>query len=189
MSFQLPKISQADNDLLQRLPTLEELKEVVFSLSEDSAPGPDGFGAGFYHACWNIICNDLLAAVCDFFKGANLPRGYTSTLIVLLPKVEGASTWREFRPISLCNVSSKVISKLLSSRLNLLLPKLVSPWQSGCVPGRNIADNILVAQELVSDLDRRLKNPNMIFKLDMEKAYDRVEWSFLLYIFNSFTEP
>lgn len=186
LPFQLPKVDQDDNDLLQRLPSLEERKEVVSSISEDSAPGPDGFGAGFYHASWSIICNDLLEAVCDFFRGAQLPRGYTSTLIVLLPKVEGASSWREFRPISLCNVSSKVISKVLSNRLNKLLPKLVSPWQSGFVPGRSIADNILVAQELVADLDRRLKHPNMILKLDMEKAYDRVDWSFLLYMLREF---
>ena len=65
-----------------------------------------------------------------------MPGGFTSTLIVLLPKVEGASKWKDFCPISLCNVSSKVISKILTNRLNFFLPKLISPWQSGFVPGR-----------------------------------------------------
>lgn len=105
---------------------------------------------------------------------------------MLLPKVEGASQWKDFRPISLCNVSSKIISKILANRLNKLLPRLISPWQTGFVPGRGIADNIMVAQELVMDLDRRLRHPNIILKLDMEKAYDRVEWPFLLFMLRAF---
>ena len=83
-------------------------------------------------------------------------------LITLIPKVTGASRWQELRPISLCNVSSKLISKILVTRINQLLPRLVSDWKTGFVPGRGIADNILMAQELVWDLDRRLKNPNLI---------------------------
>ena len=107
-------------------------------------------------------------------------------LIVLPPKVAGTNTWRDFRPISLCNISSKIISKVLSNRLSTLLPQLISPWQTGFVPGRGIDENILLIQELVGDLDRRLKNPNVILKLDMEKAYDRVERNFLLFMMRSF---
>ncbi|XP_027082614.1 uncharacterized protein [Coffea arabica] len=109
----------------------------------------------------------------EFFKGAPQPRGFSSALIVLIPKVPGVTKWQEFRPISLCNQSSKIISKVLTNRLNLLLPKLISPWQSGFVPGRSIADNILVAQKLALDIDRKLRCPNLMLKLDMEKAYDR----------------
>ena len=97
-----------------------------------------------------------------------------------------ASKWQEFRPINLCNLSSKIISKVLMNRLNRLLPKLVSPWHSGFVPGRSIADNILLAQELVLDLDRRVKCPNLMLKLDMEKAYDRVDWSFIIFMLRRF---
>ena len=186
LPFQLPHLEQADNDLLTGLPTMEELKSVVFSMSSESAPGPDGFGIGFYQSCWDVINEDLLLAVHDFFKGAQQPRGFTSTLIVLIPKVQGATQWRDFRPISLCNVSSKRISKILANRLNSLLPKILSPWQTGFVPGRGIVDNILLAQELALDLDRRLEHPNLMLKLDMEKAYDRVEWSFLLFMLRQF---
>ena len=87
----LPSVSQEDNELMHRLPTLEELKEVVFSMPMDSASGPDGFGAGFYQGCWDIIHEDLLLAIQDFFKGAQQPRGFTSAMIILIPKVVGTS--------------------------------------------------------------------------------------------------
>ena len=67
--FQLPCVSQEDNDALQCLPALEEVKDVVFSLSSESAPGPDGFGVGFYQTCWQIIGEDLVDAVQEFFQG------------------------------------------------------------------------------------------------------------------------
>nr|XP_027096084.1 uncharacterized protein LOC113715980 [Coffea arabica] len=186
LDFPLPSITAADNMMFQQLPSLQEVKEVVFSMSKDSAPGPDGFGAGFYQECWSIIHRELLEAVQEFFKGAPQPRGFSSALIVLIPKVTGAAKWQEFRPISLCNQSSKIISKVLTNRLNLILPNLISSWQSGFVPGRSIADNILVAQELAQDIDRKLTCPNLMLKLDMEKAYDRVEWSFLIFMLRRF---
>lgn len=121
---------------MMKLPTIEELKEAVFSMSKESAPRLDGFGAGFYHGCWEILCDDLLQAVHDFYKGAQQPRGFSSSIIVLIPKVFGASYWKEFRPISLRNFSSKILSKILTKRLNSLLPKLIALWQSGFVPSR-----------------------------------------------------
>nr|XP_027067829.1 uncharacterized protein LOC113693496 [Coffea arabica] len=184
--FTLPHLATADNAMLSAPPDMEELKGVVFALQADSAPGPDGFGAGFYQACWDIIKSDLLEAVQAFFQGMRLPRSFTSTSILLLPKVAGATQWKDFRPISLCNVCSKIISKIVSDRLGRVLPALVDPWQTGFVPGRGITDNILLTQELVADLDRRLKHPNLMLKLDMEKAYDRVEWPFLLFMLRKF---
>nr|XP_027103123.1 uncharacterized protein LOC113724413 [Coffea arabica] len=186
MPFSIPQVSPADNDMLSALPDMAELKGVVFALDIDSAPGPDGFGAGFYQACWDIIQCDLLEAVQAFFQGMRLPRSFTSTSIILLPKIAGAMQWKDFCPISLCNVCSKIISKLVSDWLGRVLPALVSPWQTGFVPGRGITDNILLTQELVADLDRRLRHPNLMLKLDIEKAYDRVEWPFLLYMLRQF---
>ncbi|XP_027098924.2 uncharacterized protein [Coffea arabica] len=184
--FTMPKLSAADNDMLSAAPGMAELQEVVHGLDADSAPGPDGFGAGFYQACWDIIKADLLEAVQAFFQGMCLPRSFTSTSIILLPKLAGATRWKDFRPISLCNTCTKIISKIVANRLGRVLPALVSPWQTGFVPGRGITDNILLTQELVLDLDRRLRHPNLILKLDMEKTYDRVEWPFLLFMLRQF---
>ena len=89
-------------------------------------------------------------------------------------------------PISLCNVNAKVISKILANRLRALLPMLISLWQTGFIPGRDITENILSSQELALDMDRKLRHPNLMLKLDMEKAYDRVKWSFLIFMLRQF---
>nr|XP_027077000.1 uncharacterized protein LOC113700749 [Coffea arabica] len=186
LPFEVPRVTQEDNEIMKQLPTMKEIHEVVFGMDTQSAPGPDGFGAGFFQSCWDMVKDDLLMAIQDFFQGMEQPRSWSHSMVVLIPKMDGASHWREFRPLSLCNVSSKVVSKILAVRISKLLPKLISPWQTGFVPGRGIVDNVLLAQELILDLDRRLIDPNLILKLDMEKAYDRVDWSFLLFLLRQY---
>ena len=87
----------------------------------------------------------------------------------------------EFRPISLCNVIYKIISKVLANRLKLILPQIISENQSAFLSERLISDNVLVTFELMHYLDhkREGKDYNMAVKLDMNKAYDRVEWGFI----------
>ncbi|XP_051117364.1 uncharacterized protein LOC127242076 [Andrographis paniculata] len=130
-------------------------------------------------ACWEIVGPDVLAAVLDFFSGTLLPKFYTATTIVLIPKKDAPESWADYRPISLCNVSNKIITKLLTVRLGTLLPRLLSPHQSGFVKGHAIADNILMASEMVHDLNLRGTSHNLLLKLDLNKAYDRVSWRFL----------
>lgn len=115
-----------------------------------------------------------------------MPRGFQSTLLVLLPKKPSPATWADFRPISLCNVSNKVLTKLLVLRLAPLLPRIISPSQSGFIPGRVICDNVLLVHELVHDLDRRARGGNVVLQLDMAKAYDRMSWPFILQILRCF---
>src|SRR3954468_22274286 len=86
--------------------------------------------------------------VLEFFAGFEQPKAWTSTLIVPVPKVDNPATFKQLRPISLCNVSSKILSKLLHNRLASVLPKVISSEQSGFIKGRLIQDNILLAQEL-----------------------------------------
>ena len=116
----------------------------------------------------------------DFFAGFPIPRGIATTLIVLVPKKENLSKWSEFRPIILCNVMNKIISKLLTARLAPILPLIVAPKQSGFIQGRLLSDNVLLAKELFHEIWKGVVSPNMVLKLDMEKAYDRVQWPFLL---------
>lgn len=78
--------------------------------------------------------------------------------------------WKDYRPISLCNVSLKIISKILSNRLNKLLLVIISQWHTGFVPSRGIIDNVLLAQELATQIDKKLVDQNIMLKLDMEKV-------------------
>ncbi|EOY19035.1 Uncharacterized protein TCM_043662 [Theobroma cacao] len=106
---------------------------------------------------------------------AALPKGITSATLVLLPKNNHASKWSEYRPISLCNVLNKIITKILAIRLTKVLPSIILGNQSGFVGGRLINDNILLAQELIGKIDKKARGGNVVLKLDMMKAYDQLD--------------
>ncbi|XP_075479019.1 uncharacterized protein LOC142519889 [Primulina tabacum] len=138
-------ISDLEKASIAALPSLEEVRATVFSIHPDSVAGPDGFSSAFFQHCWEIVHPDVLDAVLDFFRGNPMPQGFTATTITLIPKVESAHAWSDFRPISLCNVTNKIISKLLYTRLRDVVERLISLNQRGFVPARMISDNILLA--------------------------------------------
>ncbi|KAL4297182.1 hypothetical protein GQ457_12G013370 [Hibiscus cannabinus] len=122
-----------------------------------------------------MLCLDLLEGRVNWSD-------VNRTVIVLIPKLDKPSLMRQFRPISLCNVTYKTCSKVLVNRLKAIMPLCIAENQSAFVPGRLITDNILVAHELLHYLNGSKNGPNKgaAIKLDMEKAYDRVEWQFLI---------
>lgn len=169
------------NNALTKTPTECEIKEAVFAINPEKAPGPDGMTSLFYQRFWPVIGKDIVHTVQEFFDSGELDTRMNQTNICLIPKTERPRTMAEFRPISLCNVSYKIISKVLSSRLKRVLPELISETQSAFVARRLITYNILVAQEMFHALrtNPSCQNKYVAIKTDMSKAYDRVEWSFL----------
>lgn len=114
-----------------------------------------------------------------FYEGHTLPKSITHTNLILIPKKERVNTYSDLRPISLSNFLNKVISRVIHKRLEVFLPSIISKNQSRFVKGINIIENVLLAQEIVTDIKKRGKPANVVIKLYMAKTYDRVSWCFL----------
>ncbi|XP_060195177.1 uncharacterized protein LOC132624410 [Lycium barbarum] len=97
----------------------------------------------------------------------------------MIPKVENPQFFSDLRPISLCNVTSKIISKLINTKLASILPNIISKNQSGFIKGRMISESILLAQEIINNMNKPNNGGNLVIKLDMAKAYDKVSWPYL----------
>ena len=109
-----------------------------------------------------------------------IPPNLNSTLICLIPKVPNPETVNQFRPIGLCNTLYKTITKILVLKLKPFLSDLIHPLQASFIPGRKASDNVIMVQEIIHSMSLpRSKIGYMAIKIDLEKAYDRLEWSFI----------
>ncbi|PWA88072.1 reverse transcriptase domain, Reverse transcriptase zinc-binding domain protein [Artemisia annua] len=140
----------------------------------------------FFKKAWHIVGPDVCLAVKEFFQTGKLLGEMNATLVPLVPKVPHPSKVNEFRPIACCNVVYKCISKILTNRIKESLKKLVDLNQSAFIEGRLIQDNILITQELLKGYDRKNGPKRCCLKIDLAKAYDTVEWSFLKEILGKF---
>ncbi|GKB66961.1 hypothetical protein Tco_0928373 [Tanacetum coccineum] len=128
----------------------KEIKEALFSIGNDKSSGPDGYTAAFFKEASDIVGQDVIKAVKEFFTNGKILKELNHTIIALIPKVHTPT-----------------------------LKIIISPNQSAFVPGRSITDNILLTHELMHNyhLDRGV--PRCTFKVDIQKAYDTVDWNFL----------
>ena len=115
----------------------------------DKAPGPDGMTVCFYKKYWSIVGQDVIRVVKVFFKRDDHLRSINHTNLVLIPKKRLPTSPKDYRPISLCNVIYKIISKVIANRLKQLLPKVINESQSAFIQGRMITDNIMITHESV----------------------------------------
>ena len=122
----------------------------------------------------------MIEEVQKIFADRRLPEDLNYTHIALIPKIQGPETLGNYRPISLCNTVYKVVTKIIVARLRPYLDKLISLMQTAFVPGRKGIDNIIIAQEIIHGLGKKKgRTGYMALKIDLEKAYDKLEWSFI----------
>jgi hypothetical protein len=139
------------------------------------APGPDGFPAGFYQKSWDIVGNTVCNFVAQVWKDPSRIAEVNQTDICLIPKVPHPEYVHQFRPISLCNTNYKIVSKVIVERLKECIAELISPFQTGFVPGRNIHENIIVAREMMHSMNKMNgKKGAFAIKVDLAKAYDKI---------------
>ncbi|KAK9998306.1 hypothetical protein SO802_017909 [Lithocarpus litseifolius] len=169
------------NSTLLQPYTPDEVKQALFQMHPSKSPGPDGMSSFFFQKYWHIVGPDVTAAVLSVLTFGHFLHKINYSHIVLIPKKNDPRCVSDFRPISLANVVSRIVSKVLANRLKLILPNVISDSQSAFVPNRLITDNTTVAFEILHRMrnKRSGKKGQMAVKLDISKAYDCVEWSFL----------
>ena len=143
--------------------TVDEIKIVVFQMGPTKALGLDSMNALFYQKFWHIVGDHV---VLDCLQSGVMGPDINHTNIVLIPKIKSPEKMFDFRPISLCNVIYKIISKVLANRLKQILPSVISPTQSAFVLGRLIIDNVLVANEVLHSMHSWKKEKNRIIGIE-----------------------
>ncbi|KAH9663932.1 reverse transcriptase domain-containing protein [Citrus sinensis] len=157
--------------------TTEEVEGALAQMCPTKAPGPDGLPAAFFQKHWSSVKEGVFKTCLHILnEGGNLAP-LNHTFIALIPKTQKPRKVSEFRPISLCNVIYRIVSKTMANRLKQILDDIISPMQSAFVPSRLITDNVIIAYECLNKI--RQSKGNREGLVDISKAYDRIEWVFV----------
>lgn len=174
-------VSDAQNRMLVAELSFAEFTIAVKQMHPDKSSGPDGLNPAFFQQFWPVLGKEVYSCCRDWLKSNSFPANLNDTNVVLIPKKENACRMKDLRPIALCNVLYKILSKVLANRLKSILPRVITENQAAFVPDRSINDNVLVAFELIHHMKKATGGGegDVALKLDISKAYDRVDWGYL----------
>ncbi|GJZ33992.1 RNA-directed DNA polymerase, eukaryota, reverse transcriptase zinc-binding domain protein [Tanacetum coccineum] len=171
-SLKSKTVSEEDAEIMIMNVSDMEIKEALFDICDNKAPGPNGNSAKFFKSAWNVIKKDVCDAIKEFFRSGKLLGEVNATLITLVPKSKTPQKMSDYRPIAYCNTLYMIISKILTNRIKSALFKLVSPCQSAFIPERQITDNILLTQELLRGYNWKKGARRVALKINIQRAYD-----------------
>ncbi|KAL2237180.1 UNVERIFIED_CONTAM: Retrovirus-related Pol polyprotein from type-2 retrotransposable element R2DM [Sesamum indicum] len=174
-----PKLSSELTVELCRKITALKVKEAIFNINNNKAPGPDGYSSCFFKKAWNVVG----------VRSGRMLRQLNHTIIALVPKSEHSTSVADYRPISCYNVIYKAITKIISDRLAPVLEHLIDRCQATFVGGRNITDTIFLAQEMIRQYSRKRISPRYTINIDLHKAFDSVSWTFLSRVLHGYGFP
>eukprot|EP00253_Pinus_taeda_P017747 PITA_17747 len=166
------------NDSIYQPITEEELHGILKAFNKDKCPGPDGWTIEFFLCFFDILKQDLMHMIEESRTTGRIHPHTSSTYIALIPKKRDADTFLDFRPISLCNISFKIISKIIAERIKGILVIHLSKDQHAFLKGRNILDAVASTQECIYSIFTK-NIDGAILKIDLQKAYDCIDWGFI----------
>jgi hypothetical protein len=174
----IPQVAEEENRVLVENSSEAEVKHALVQMEHNKSPGPDGFSAEFCQVFWDVITGDLMAIFQEFHQGSLPLFSLNFGTIILLPKCAKALKIQQYIPICLLNVSFNILTKVLTNRLTSVAHRVLHLIQTTFLQGRNIMERVIVLHEMIQELHRK-KHNGVIFKIDFEKAYDKVKWPFL----------
>ncbi|RVW65895.1 Transposon TX1 uncharacterized 149 kDa protein [Vitis vinifera] len=173
------KLEVGDVERLEKPFSEEEVFEALEDCCGEKTPGPDDFSMAFWQFAWDFVKEEVMNLFRQFHETGRFVRSLNATFLVLIPKKGGVEDLKDFKPISLVGGLYKCLAKVLANRLKGVLAKVISLSQNAFVEGRQIMDAILIANEAIDSI-LKSNNGAILCKLDIEKAYDHMDWSFLL---------
>ncbi|XP_021729774.1 uncharacterized protein LOC110696729 [Chenopodium quinoa] len=182
----IPLLTDDDRRCLGREFSDGEIKKAMFDLPFSKSPGPDGFTVDFFKTYWQEVGHLVVESAKQFLRTVHMLKKWNQSLLVLIPKVKAPELATYFRPISLFNTVYKCVSKCLVNRLKPILSSLISENQHAFILGRYMEDNIILSHELMHLINLRKGSNFTAVKIDMSKAYDRVDWLFLMKVLQAY---
>lgn len=157
-----------------------EIRQVRHSFKPFKVLRPDGLHPMFYQNYWNEVCPSVTSLCHQVFREHAIPLDINQTYLCFIPKVTNNSSNAQYHPISLCNTIYKIITKIILNCSKPFIFKIISPTQSSFQKGKRASDNAIIAQEILHHFTKMYGNQSVVMlKLDLQKVFDRLEWSFI----------
>ena len=182
----LPQLTLTDKKHCDEDFTMEELTRAVFSIKNNTSPGPSGYTGEFYKFFWPELKTLVFASCKEICSSGKMPSSLKQSVTIMIPKKhKDPRKISNLRPISLLNTFYKIVTKMLAMRLAKVAPNIINADQTGFLKGRFIGENIRLILDVIS-ICRRRNIPGILLACDQEKAYDSVDWSYMKHILKCF---